>query len=505
MKRHTSLYALIVILIIVGIGIYAFKANTGGIKTKDASILPNFHSTTHIKSAKDTPVSTLADLNKALENIAKQVNPTVVTINVTETVHLKRQQNPFSFFGFFNSPFQNQAPLVEHRRALGSGVIVSKDGYILTNNHVIANAHKHIRVTLNNHKVYKAKVVGADPYTDIAVIKIDAHNLPAINMGNSDSLKVGSLVMAIGSPESLSHTVTFGIVSAKHRHIHLLHVGKYSGFGNYIQTDAAINPGNSGGAMVNMSGELVGINAAIYSKSGMNGGIGFAVPINLARRMMKQIIKTGKVVHAELGIQGGNINSAMAQSFGLKNMQGIIINSVQDNSPASRAGLKKGDVIKTVNGKPVGQYLTFRTDIATSKPGRKLTLGIIRNGKHKTVHVKLGKLQVQSSQSSQNSSSKNIRNELGFQVQKLTANIKRQLNLKSSQKGVIVNSVKRFSSAWRNGLVKGDVITHINKQKIENMDDFNKEINKLGKQNNPNILLQVINRQGMNQYIAFTL
>jgi serine protease Do len=206
--------------------------------------------------------------------------------------------------------------------------------------------------------------------------------------------------MAIGSPEALSHTVTLGIVSAKHRHIHLIHKGKTPGYENYIQTDAAINPGNSGGAMVDMDGELVGINAAIYSSSGMNGGIGFAVPINIARGVMKQIIKTGKATHAQLGIYGNDINPAMAKSFGLKNNQGIIIEDVENNTPAAKAGLQQGDVLKTMDGKSIQSYDDFRTKIATSKPGQKITLGIVRNGKKKKVHVTLGKIQLKSNQTS---------------------------------------------------------------------------------------------------------
>jgi serine protease Do len=501
MKPIKSFHSLLAVLIIATFGIYACSSNDA--KEAPANSLPDFSATTHITPANKEPVGTLKDLNDALVNIAKQVNPTVVTIHIKETVKVHNQPFNNPFFHFFGNPFQ-QGPQNRERteRALGSGVIVSKDGYILTNDHVIKNAD-HIRVTLGNNKDYSAKVIGADPTTDIAVIKIDAHNLPTIKMGSSDSLKVGALVMAIGSPERLSHTVTLGIVSAKHRHIGLIEHGK--GYENYIQTDAAINPGNSGGAMVNMDGELVGINAAIYSRTGMNGGIGFAVPIDLARRVMKSLIKYGKVTHAELGIYGDNINQAMAKSFGLKNNQGIIVSDVESGTPAEKAGLKQGDVIKMINGQPIKSYDDFRTKIATSKPGSKITLGIIRNGKHKKIQVTLGKIQQNSNQSSQNNN-QSVQERLNFQVQKLTGNIRQQLNIKSGIQGVIVSDVQRGSKAFRNGLRRGDVITHINKQPIKDMSDYNKAINKLNNEKHPNILLQIYNpQQDVNQYIAFTL
>ncbi len=502
MKPVKSIHSLLAVLIIAVFGVYACKSNDA--KEAPAHSLPDFTPTTHIKSASKKPASSLQDLNDALENIAKQVNPTVVTIHIKETVKVPNQQFNNPFFHFFGNPFQGQNPQnrKETRRALGSGVIVSSDGYILTNDHVVKNAN-HIRVTLGNNKDYSAKVVGADPTTDIAVVKIDDHNLPTIKMGNSDSLKVGALVMAIGSPEALAHTVTLGIVSAKHRHINLIEHGK--GYENYIQTDAAINPGNSGGALVNMNGELVGINAAIYSRTGMNGGIGFAVPINLARRVMKSLIKYGKVTHAELGIYGSDINQAMAKSFGLKNNQGIIVGDVENNTPADSAGLKQGDVIKTINGKKIKNYDDFRTEIATSKPGSKITLGIIRNGKHKKIQVTLGKIQGQSNQTSGNNS-QSMQERLGFQVHQLNDRIRQGLDLKNSQQGVIVTAVQRGSKAQRNGLVKGDIITHVNKQKIKGISDFNHAINKMKNEKHPNILLQVYNPQHkVNQYIAYTL
>lgn len=502
MKRLKSIYSLAALLIVVTFGMYACSSN----QAKEASIfsIPNFSSSTNIKPAKKKPVSTLQDLNDALVDIAKQVNPTVVAITTKEKVKIHRAPNPFGFFNFFGRPSQRQSqPETRLRQGLGSGVIVSPDGYILTNNHVISGAD-HITVKLGNNKTYVGDVVGADPLTDLAVVKIDAHNLPTIELGNSDSLKVGSLVMAIGNPENLYHTVTFGIVSAKHRHIGLLHSHNILGFANYIQTDAAINPGNSGGAMVNMSGQLVGINAAIFSKNGTNSGIGFAVPINLAKRIMKQIIKNGKVVHAQLGIAGSNINEAMAKSFGLKNNIGIIINHVVNDTPADHAGLQKGDIIKTVNGEPIESYKTFRTKIATSQPGRKITLGIIRDGNHKNIQVTLGKLDLKSEKSSPNSN-QDIRDQLGFEVTKLTGRVRQQLDLSSSQQGVVVTDVSRGSKALRNGLRKGDVITHINREKIEGMSDFNDAIDALQGKGHPTVLLQVINRNGYNQYIAFTL
>ncbi|MBN2731885.1 MAG: Do family serine endopeptidase [Balneolaceae bacterium] len=496
MKRSKFIYPLIALAVFLTA---AFAVDFDSNKASMAS-LPDFSGTTEVASADKKPVGTLREFNDAIVDIADQTTPTVVTVRVTQTVEVP--ENPFSrFFGMPEGGEERQ------RRGLGSGVIVSEDGYILTNNHVVEGAEE-ITVDLSNGESYDGEVIGRDPQTDIAVVKIDAENLQAIEIGNSDDVRVGEMVLAIGSPlqDNLAHSVSMGIISAKNRTIGIINQG--AGYETFLQTDAAINPGNSGGALVNMDGELVGINTAIASRSGGNDGIGFAVPSNLAKSVMESLIENGKVVRAQLGIYGDDIDRTLARALGLESSQGILINSVVEDAPAERAGLREGDVIKTLNGKPVSSYANFRTSIATSKPGTEITLGIIREGESRDIEVTLGELSQEQTASLQNQNyNQDMEKELGFRVDELTTDLARQLNLEAGQEGVVVTRVQSGSNAAREGLHRGAVIIKVNKQPVQSLSDFKEEINKLADEENAVVLLQIIPQGApeVKQYIAFEL
>lgn len=494
MKRSKNfIFTAVIALAIVVAGMYAVDSNS-----QEASVfsMPDLSSSTDVPKASEQPVTTLQELNDAIVEVANEATPSVVTIEVTQMV--EAPLNPFSrFFG------QPQQPRERQRSGLGSGVIVSEGGYILTNNHVVEGASE-IMVTLVTGETYEGEIIGRDPQTDIAVVKIDAEDLNAIPFGNSAKVRVGEMVLAIGSPlqDNLAHSVSKGIISAKNRTIGLIAEG--AGYESFLQTDAAINPGNSGGALVNMSGELIGINSAIASRSGGSDGIGFAVPSNLAKDIMQSLIQNGEVIRAYLGIYGRDIDRTLARGLGLESSQGILVNNVQEGTPADEAGLRGGDVIRTLNGTPIQSYANFRTTIATSEPGDEITLGIIRDGERREVEVTLGELDQQATAATQDDQNDEIEKSLGFRIDELTADIARQLDLQPSQEGVVVTDVRQGSNAYREGLRRGAVITSVNKQPVESVADFNEAVSDLAEEENPVVVLRVI-WQGINQYIAFEL
>ncbi len=494
MKRINPTYLLFAILAVLLVGFYSVDVNPN---QANITALPDFSTTTDIEKAEEQPVRTLKDINDAIVNVADKATPAVVTIQVTQTVQVP--QNPLS--RFFGNP--ESGPRERQRRGLGSGVIVTQDGYIVTNAHVVNEADE-ITVGLSDGSEYDGEVIGTDPQTDIAVVKIDANNLSALKFGNSDQARVGELVLAIGSPldEGLAHSVSMGIISAKDRAIGILR--EMGGYESFIQTDAAINPGNSGGALVNMDGELIGINSAIASRSGGNEGIGFAVPANLAQSIMKSLIESGEVTRAYLGIYGDDVDRTMARALGLKEGRGIVVSDVQNNTPADEGGLKEGDVILTLNGKPIDNYLNFRTSIATSEPGTEVTLGIIRDGEEMTLDVTLGELPQQQMANNRQQPDESLEEQLGFRVQNLTSDLAERLGLQPGQNGVVVTGISRGSDAYRQGLREGDVITSVSRNDISNMSDFNREINKVLESDNNVVLLRII-RGGVNQFIAFEL
>ena len=404
------------------------------------------------------PVPTLAP-------IVKRIAPAVV--NVSTTGHVTMQQSPF-----FNDPFFQQffggmpnQPVERNYQALGSGVIVdAAKGYILTNNHVIAeggHVADKITVTLYDNRTYKAKVIGRDPDTDIAVLQIDAKHLTQISLGNSDNLQVGDFVIAIGNPFGLNQTVTAGIVSAKGRT--QVRDGEYSDF---IQTDASINPGNSGGALVNLEGQLVGINTMIVTSGASRGnlGIGFAIPINMARSVMEQLIKYGKVDRGVLGVYMQNVTPDLAQALKLPRSEGAIIMRVIPGSEAAKAGLQPNDVIVSIDGNPVQSGDDLRNTIGVMRVGTKISLGIIRNGHSMTVHAVIGKKQ------STEIASTGRPEMHGISV----SNMNQSSPLYGQVKGVLVTGVNPDSDAYMAGLRQGDVITAVNREPVANVEEFRK-------------------------------
>src|SRR6056297_2765897 len=448
-------------------------------------------------SAEDIPIRTLADLNNAIVNIAERTNPTVVTITTEMTVR-QQVRSPFEFF--FNNPQGQQRE--RQVSGLGSGDIVdSGEGYIITNNHVIENADE-INVRLFNGDEHSAEVVGADPGSDVAVLRIDVDDLPAIPLGDSDSIRVGEMVLAIGSPlqESFAHTVSQGIVSASGRSF--LGLNQYE---NYIQTDAAINPGNSGGALINLDGELVGINTAIASRSGGSQGIGFAIPINMVKNVMEDLIEDGLVARGYLGIEmGGEVDQTMARALDMGSPRGFIIGNVEQGGPADEAGLKSGDVVVELNGEPVRDFYDFRIAIASSSPGTEVELGIFRDGEEMSFTVELGELDAQEVAGVDPQMEEEMSESLGFDVNNLTDNIRQQLRLEPGITGVVVAEIQQGSRAYRQGLRQGDVIKQIGNQNIENESQFYSIMSQCLESGDDALLMRIY-RQGRNMFVAIEL
>lgn len=498
MKHKSKSLLGILVLALLLVGFYSADFNTTGQDQASVISFPDFD--TEVQAAEQQPINNLSDLNDAVVNIAEKSKPAVVTIFTKQTV--EAPQNPL--FRFFEGP---QGGGEREVSGLGSGVIVSEDGYILTNNHVVEGAEEITVGTYDGNQI-DAEVVGTDPMTDIAVVKIDAENLPTIDFADSDKLRVGEFVMAIGSPfgDNFAHSVSFGIVSGKGRTVGILE--RMAGYENFIQTDAAINPGNSGGALINLDGQLVGINTAIASRSGGNQGVGFAIPTNLAQNIMNQLIETGEVQRGYLGITGGEIDRTMAQALGLEKPQGVIVGGVQQDSPANEAGLREGDVIKSVNGQQIEGWASFRTEIASMQPGDEVDLGVIRDGDEQNITVTLGELPdsatASSGRSQQNNNDRDLQQSLGFNVQDLTPRIAEELELSPDQNGVVVTGISRRSSAYQEGLREGDVITSVAKQQVEDVGDFNEIMSELVQEEDQVVLMRIL-RQGNGLFIAFEL
>ena len=418
-------------------------------------------------------VDILSKTGQAIAEIVEGVKPAIVNISTTRTV--KVQRGPESLFEdpFFRRFFGEESPLrlPKERKAmsLGSGVIVDPNGYILTSNHVIQGAEE-IEVTLSDKREFKGKIIGTDPMTDIAVIRIEADHLPTINLGDSDKLRVGETVLAIGSPYGLSGTVTMGIVSAVGR----ANVGIAS-YEDFIQTDAAINPGNSGGALVNVKGELVGINTAIFSTTGGYQGIGFAVPSNMSKAVMDSLIKKGKVIRGWLGVTIQNMTPELAKQFNLKEEKGVLIADVIEGSPVEKAGIQRGDVITEFEGKKIDEPYQLRNMVANTAPGQEVVIKIIRENKTETKKVTIGELPSEIQKPSKGEYNNLLK---GVTVQNLTPDIYESLNLPKKLKGVVVSGIDEESPAAM-ALERGDVIQEINKQKITSVKSYENIVAKI--------------------------
>ncbi|HKK04375.1 MAG TPA: DegQ family serine endoprotease [Gammaproteobacteria bacterium] len=402
----------------------------------------------------------------SLAPMLQKVTPAVVNIASTGKVQVQQNpllQDPF-FRHFFNVPEQPQERKTE---SLGSGVIVdAKHGYILTNHHVIAHANK-IMVTLRDGRQFKAKVIGDDKDTDIAVIQIKAKDLTALQLGNSEDLRVGDFVVAIGNPFGLGQTVTSGIVSALGR----TGLG-IEGYEDFIQTDASINPGNSGGALVNLNGKLIGINTAILSQSGGNIGIGFAIPIDMAHSVMEQLIKYGEVHRGRLGVQAQDLNPSLAKAFGITSRhRGAVITQVSPGSAAAKAGLKQGDVVTEVNGQPVRDASMLRLTIGLLRVGQEVKLKVVRDGKTHEINARLTAPKMTSAS--------------GGKINKYLAGAKLADITQGSQlygkvQGVLVQGVAGGSPAWQAGLRPGDVIVSANRKPVKNIAELRSAVKREG-------------------------
>ncbi|HSE87187.1 MAG TPA: DegQ family serine endoprotease [Candidatus Binatia bacterium] len=411
---------------------------------------------------------------------AKKLSPAIVNISTTQTVEAPQLfpdpfQSPFGEddpFGeywrrFFRGPFPYQAP--SRQRSLGSGFIIEADGFILTNNHVVTNAEQ-ILVKLSDGRELDAKIIGKDPKTDIALIKIDAAGeLPTVSLGDSNKLQVGEWVMAIGNPFGLAHSITAGIVSAKGR---VIGAGPYD---NFIQTDASINPGNSGGPLVNMQGEVVGVNTAIFTRSGGNIGIGFAIPINLVKEILPQLKTKGKVVRGWLGIAIQRVTPTLADGLGLEKPRGALVANVDESSPAERGGMKVGDVIIEFDGRKIEQSDDLPRVVARTPVAKQVQVHVIRDKKEMTLPIVIGELKeeevVVSAKEKEN---------LGLTVQNVTPQIAHNLGL-DREEGVVVTSVRPGSAADEAGLWRGDVILEVDRKPIENLSDFQKAVRNIKK------------------------
>jgi Do/DeqQ family serine protease len=426
-----------------------------------------------------------------------RVAPAVVTIYAERRVRAPRQfpffNDPF-FRRFFGPPRDESGGRGQVQRGLGSGVTVSGDGYVITNHHVIDGAED-IRVEYVGAKTYRAKLIGSDPPSDLAVLKVDASGLPVLPLGDSDAVRVGDVVLAIGNPLGVGQTVTAGIISAKGRSTGL----SDGSFEDFLQTDAPVNRGNSGGALVNTAGELVGINSQILSPSGGNIGIAFAIPSNMARDVRDQLIKSGQVQRGQLGVTIQPLTEDLASGFGLKDTDGVLVGDVVAGSPAQRAGIRPGDVIREIDGQKVPNPNQLRNKISSMRPGTEVTVTVIRDKQEQKLKVKLGEYQGRPSNSEgedQSDGTGEGQSRLGLSLQPLTPDIARQLGLRGVSSGLLVRDVDPSSPAAEAGIAPGDVILEANRQPVRSIDELQKAAGR------SSTILFRINRQGQSAYVT---
>jgi serine protease Do len=468
---------------------------------------PSVHAASAAAPLDDSSVSSLVSLDNAVEAVAARVTPAVVNVSVTSHASQEEASDDNDggqnfggmqdlppefrrFFGQGGGPGMQQQNPIEH--GIGSGVIISPDGYIVTNNHVVDGSMK-INVTLDDRRVFPAKLVGVDKLNDIAVIKIDAKNLPSVAWGDSTALHPGQTVLAFGSPFGyFQFSVTRGIISALNR------PNPYSDDarkpGDFIQTDAAINPGNSGGPLVDAHGQLIGINTFIITGNGSFAGAGFAIPAQIVRSSAESIMKDGTVHHGYLGISMNNVTPDNSSFFNLPDATGAIISQVTPDSPASNAGLKTGDVLRELNGKKIMSSSALQVAVSQIAPGTAIELGILRDGKPETIKVKVGEFHKNAEVADNNGPGDSQHGKLGLAVDNLTPDLRSQLNVPSQVKGAAVQSVRPASPADDAGLTPGDVILEVNRRPVTSADNFVNQVHAVpaGK----DILLLVWSRGG---------
>jgi serine protease Do len=437
----------------------------------------------------------MSDKNVTIADIAERSTPSVVNVASRRVVKEQGQQDPF--FRHFFGPFGGQEPQERQQRGLGSGVIYSSDGLVLTNNHVIEGADE-ITVTTGDGVDYAAEVAGTDEKSDVAVLRLKGpvKDLVPIVVGDSSKLRVGDVVLAIGNPFGLSQTVTMGIVSAKGRS----ETGIDVDYADFIQTDAAINPGNSGGALVNMQGELVGINTAIFSRTGGYQGIGFAIPSSMAREIAQSLIEHGKVVRGWLGIGIQDVEPDLATAMGLPNADGVLVNNVESGSPAEKAGLQRDDVVLTVAGKKTNSSTQLRNLIAATGANKKVEIGILRGGKPQTLVVLLGELKTDSPGKTP-AVEPHEQTLDGLTLEGLNPKLRQRLSLPASIKqGIVITGVAPGSSAAESGVQPGDLIVEVNRKPVGTVSDFMAAY----KQSSPKGALLLLYRDGRTRYVVLS-
>lgn len=434
----------------------------------------------------------------SFSELAKQAKPAVVNIQTEKTiegggrVYRHFFGSPFGrnqdMFDDFFAPFFNQQPQNRKESSLGSGFIISEDGYIVTNNHVVKDADQ-IKVVLHDNKEYQATIIGTDPMTDLALIKIDAKNLLALKFGSSSKAEVGTWVVAIGSPFGLEQTVTAGIISAKGR---IIGSGPYDDF---IQTDASINPGNSGGPLLNLDGEVIGINTAIV-KSGQ--GIGFAIPSDLATGIITQLTQQKSVTRGWMGVAIQEVTEQLAKYYGLKDVKGVYVAKVFEGEPAEKAGVVVGDVIYQINDKPVNSSRDLTFTVAGISVGETVNVKILRDGSEKTIKVKIGKRPADNPEAITGSDDYDI---LGFKLKPITAEIAKKLGYPSSAKGLVLMDIKQGSKASASIVRPGDLLLEVNRHKIDTLDEYQKALKKINKGD----IVQLLFKRGNSQVFVISL
>jgi serine protease Do len=448
---------------------------------------------------------TVNQLSNSFANVIEKASPAVVEISMTRVVKSQQQNNPFLSDPFFRQFFGGQfaQPRTQREEGLGSGVIVSPDGYIVTNNHVVSHATT-LKVTLSDGREFTAKTIGTDPQTDVAVVKINATNLPVLPFGNSDAARVGDIVFAIGNPFGEEHTVTMGIVSAKNRQLG----ASSSDIQNFIQTDAAINPGNSGGALINAQGQMIAMNTAILTGGntfgggeGGNIGIGFAIPSNMAKEVMDQLIKTGKVSRGYIGVMLGPLTADLAKAMNINTIHGAVIEQVDPGTPGAKAGLKQYDVIVGIDGQKVDNPSEATLKVTEHAPGSTIVLDIIRNGQPMKINVTLGtrsnaanfgepNANQNGNQGQGNNGQEGNSSFDGITVETLTPDLAQQVNVPANTHGVVVDSVDPAAPA-ADQIDRGTVITQVNRHPVNNAQDFDRLMNE--SKGRPVLLAVIIN------------
>ncbi len=463
-------------------------------------------STSPAKSQVSTKaIDILTQLSEAQSEVAAIATPSVVNISTTRVIK-SREEVPFDLFDdpffrrFFGDQFPHPNAPKEHKeQSLGSGVIVSEDGYIVTNNHVIEKAQE-IKVLLSNKRDYKAKLIGADPKTDIAIVKIEAKGLAALPWGDSNKLKVGEVVFAIGNPFGLNQTVTMGMISAVGR----ANVG-IADYEDFIQTDAAINPGNSGGALINARGELIGINTAILSRTGGYQGIGFAVPSSMARQVMDSLMKYKKVVRGWLGVSIQEVTSDLAEEFGVKDLKGALVSGVMKGSPAEKAGIKQGDVVLQYNGRTVEDTGHLRNMVSQTPLGSKVKIRLLRQKKEIDTEVviaelpkKLGEALPRSPEEGPDHEEENTAL-TGLAVRELSPELARRLGVDPKEKGVVIVKVDPLSRIYEAGIRPGDIVLQINQKTVTSLDDYKRTVSSIKAKDR---VLLLIRRKGEDLFVT---